>query len=75
MSSEQNVTQWFPAHMKPERDGVYQRSYPDGEIYYARWDGKYWRTFWPTPKLAARRSNAISGFQALNWRGLAEKPQ
>jgi hypothetical protein len=72
---EKDLTPWFPGDVKPAHPGVYQRHYPSGDTWYARWDGKKWHTFWGSVALAARDSCSVSGFQRLPWRGLAHPPK
>ena len=40
-----NLTDWFPAAIKPVRRGVYQRQYTYGKAtqsQYCYWDGEHW---------------------------------
>ncbi|GAA0809226.1 hypothetical protein [Cupriavidus gilardii] len=67
--NEQELTPWFPADVKPARDGVYQRDYGSVSLYCAYRRGK-WRVFGYTPEAAAWEV-AASNIEAP-WRGLAK---
>ena len=58
-------TPWFPAHVKPVHEGLYECQFCYGHTHY--WNGRFW-TSDDTPgswRLAAG---------TFPWRGLAEKP-
>jgi len=66
--SNQELTPWFPADVKPARVGWYQRNWPhheDWENDY--WDGVKWHYGNP--------NNRTSGEAMMNrlWRGLVKK--
>lgn len=66
------LTNWYPGHIKPVREGVYQRVLPwTGNAGYSRWDGRFWCSFEASVVDAAIRTTS-SGFQDLKWRGVAK---
>jgi hypothetical protein len=64
------LTPWLPGSQKPQRRGVYQRSYPGGT--YSCWDGECWCTDAGTPEEAAALQGQRSAHQEASWRGLSE---
>lgn len=75
--SEQKLTEWFPADVKPVRRGVYEVrwgwTFRDGGGY-CHWDGRTWgNTFFKVDR-APGRGETITAKQDKGWRGLAEKP-
>jgi hypothetical protein len=74
MSTE--LTRWFPARIKPARDGVYQIVFNDGSAKgcYARFSQGLWSAFEYTAERAAQSSDFASAIQNKRWRGLAKKP-
>lgn len=70
-----NLTDWFPASVKPVRKGVYQRMYTCGQSkhsQYCYWDGEFWymgannacaaeHVFW---------WKDVAPNQFLSWRGV-----
>lgn len=72
--SEQ-LTDWFPAHVKPARPGVYETDEVNtGERCYQFWNGEFWGYASSTPAEAAEASHLKSMFQDDKWRGLSVKP-
>lgn len=75
-------TEWFPADIKPVREGVYETISPVfGERgWFCYWSGKYWCQASFDSGSQARsiiHANAIrirSSWQDRRWRGLAQKP-
>lgn len=67
------LTDWFPPHVKPVRDGVY-RVYP-GIIrpLYARFRDGQWLMAGSSVQAARVRKHA-SGHQQKHWCGLAHDP-
>ena len=62
------LTPWFPADIKPVRDGWYETGFRDNflkEFYY--WGGDFWR-------YEKSRHGRLCMFQDRQWRGLARKP-
>ncbi|WP_027810118.1 hypothetical protein [Burkholderia cenocepacia] len=68
------LTEWFPADVKPIRDGVYQTTkFNDGGFtFYARWADGEWKFDSHRPDFAAGET-LCSPFQNRRWRGLKEK--
>lgn len=67
-------TEWFPAHIKPARKGVYQKICGlSKDIGYQYWDGKNWHG-WNWTEISAKNDKYIYGPVCDNWRGLAKKP-
>ena len=72
MSKEQpKLTPWFPASVKPAREGVYQCNYDGSAIFrlFLRGD---WYCYGHTAEEAAR--TRVRSDNAAKWRGLAVKP-
>lgn len=71
------LTPWFRGDEKPERPGVYQRRYGDGDTDYSLWDGWHWMCSMATPAEAAavRAKSVCNGKAALPWRGHAQEPK
>lgn len=63
------LTEWFPGHVKPVREGVYLRKVPAGERY-AYWNGKSWNVSAETPKGALCNKWWRSKFQSAPWKGI-----
>ena len=61
-------TPWFPADVKPARNGKYQvRNVVSGDPFHGYWNNGKWRF--------SNRSNAAKfRHQEREWRGLAKKP-
>ena len=70
--STQQLTDWFPADVKPVRVGVYERRKRE-HAHYSKWSGECWIAYCSTPGHAALESDR-SLFQSLEWRGLAADP-
>ena len=67
MSTNPNLTPWFPADVKPFRNGEYEIKANDGtDAFRLFWDGECWR-------LSQGGFRAL--IQARSWRGLAEPPK
>lgn len=67
------VTEWFPAEVKPVHVGVYhvryQSSLPGGgHSYWAAWDGKSWTP--AVDEIELVEPAEIGGIQEKEWRGL-----
>ena len=76
------LTDWFPADVKPVREGVYEIKYADDDgRCFAHWNGAYWtHAHWQwgatvSATIARAAANASHDFSELPWRGLAEKPE
>ena len=65
-------TPWFPGHIKPVRDGVYQRLANDGEtIYHSLWRAGVWYAMDKSCDGAASNVGLVSIFQDdRKWRGI-----
>lgn len=68
------LTPWFDANTKPTYPGVYETNAPSNYVdpVYQWWDGVRWHAFAGSPN-SADRQNALSKFQNVKWRGLAER--
>ena len=74
--SEPKLTPWYPASVKPVREGVYPTSiyYWRGEIEYgySNWNGSRWSMQAATPHDAKARGFFLNAArQDKRWRGLA----
>jgi hypothetical protein len=68
------LTEWYPAHIKPVRKGVYETS-RSGRLGYSYWTGRQWTNQSRYAAYADRHKTWITGAnQKKNWRGLAEPP-
>lgn len=67
---EYRLTPWFSGHVRPVRNGVYQRKTDGGLQFYARFEDGLW--YWPTFDLfAAKRALKVSLHQhEFKWRGV-----
>ena len=70
------MTKWFPPHIKPVREGVYEVKFsnvPLGKrLMYARWNGKEWSNF-AYKKHDDSLNDCVSAVQKKHWRGFTEK--
>lgn len=76
--SEKKLTPWFPASVKPARNGVYEVEGPEdlGRNYFSYFDGERWHGQWFTPERARAKAPGIGiGLQSDKWRGLAQEPK
>jgi len=73
MSKKLKLTPWFPGHVKPVRDGVYEATHW-GLACLQHWNG----TYWGRPGWSAKEATDNGGdkycYQNMEWRGLAVKP-
>jgi hypothetical protein len=68
------LTPWFPASVKPVREGVYQRDW-SSRPGYALWSEGVWHwTSWVSAAEAAVESGISRATAAIRWRGLASDP-
>ena len=66
------LTPWYPGHIKPVRDGVYQTK-NDGSIGYQRFEHGLWYGFSYDAADAARSEWVVDKrFQNDTWRGVAK---
>ena len=72
--TKQQLTGWFPGHIKPVRPGVYPRRMIFDEVRYARWDG-LWKCSAPTPEEAALEQEDSPLQDEPDWCGLANPPK
>ncbi len=72
---KQNLTPWFPGHIKPVRVGLYQQlSKANQTIGYQYWDGEQWGSWCYSPELAYehRFYKVHKEYQNDDWRGIAK---
>lgn len=66
----EKVTPWYPPHIKPVRNGLYQATMytnnPASDAPYMQWNGERWMNPYNGGKPCEEQSRA--------WRGLAKKP-
>ncbi len=68
------LTEWYPASIKPVREGVYETNM-SGRQGYSYWTGRQWSNQSKHAVYAERHKTWLSGAsQKKNWRGLAEPP-
>ena len=71
--TDDQLTPWYPAEIKPKRKGVYERDMTHGRGSYSYWNGKYWCGWGGDVGIA--HYNGIkhheSCVQDAPWRGLA----
>lgn len=70
------LTDWYPAHVKPVRDGVYERDVSGisaGNFSY--WANGLWHgwSIWEDAAEANYLKGYVSSLQNRPWRGLAER--
>jgi len=70
MSKKQKLTPWFPADVKPVRDGVYKTAHG-----YQFWSGKFWGGWSSTKEIAYCNRFMWSSAQQDKWCGLASDPK
>lgn len=73
------MTDWFPANVKPVRDGVYETQMDDIDRIpiprgFSSWRRGKWGNQFETADRAKFREH-YDGHQDKKWRGLAEKPE
>lgn len=81
--NNQQLTPWFPMHVKPHRPGVYRLRRHDPErISYARWDGRIWRFTSDTVESAAKQVHKSwqcytihEPGSIIGWAGLVRRPR
>jgi len=64
-----NLTPWYPPHIKPVRIGAYETDAMSGGVYQY-WDGFRWSSYCNSPQSAFRFRASKSGYQSPCWRGL-----
>ena len=73
------MTPWFPAHIKPVREGVYEIQwwYVDCWDYgFSYWNGEQWTNSTETPEKALLHKKRTGGaIQDKKRRGITEKQQ
>lgn len=68
------LTEWYPAHIKPVRKGVYETDM-SGRLGYSYWTGKQWSNQSLNAAYAERYKTWTQlASQEKKWRGLAEPP-
>jgi hypothetical protein len=77
--SKQKLTPWFPASVKPARDGVYEvRGTSFDERNFRRWNGSGWGSTFGAPSVICQQDESVlyrHGEDMTGWRGLAEQPK
>lgn len=72
-------TEWFPADVKPVREGIYETKSPvmnDDPGRYSYWNGGSWGGAYMDNRTAFAGRHKESMFQNRPWRGLtSEKPE
>lgn len=68
------LTPWYPPSVSPVRRGWYERLYPSpspGARAFCYWNGERWSIAANAP--GKEETWMISGYQALQWRGLKRR--
>lgn len=66
------LTEWYPAHIKPVREGVYEiKAGPPPWFRY--WNGSSWHWGGDTPLEALGNKMIFKFNDNAQWRGLAER--
>ena len=68
-------TDWYPAHIKPVRDGVYEIRYPEydeTEGEFALYRDGFWGCFRNSVEGCVGSRTGPQYLQKKSWRGLAE---
>ena len=66
-------TPWFPGSVKPVRNGVYERDYPNSGVVFCRFYKGAWQYAHKDHYIASRQTEE-SFTQDFPWRGLAQDP-
>lgn len=69
----QELTDWFPASVKPVHVGIYPTTMGYG-VGYSHWDGSRWGGECMNLTDALIYSRISFGYQGKKWRGLRSKP-
>lgn len=72
---KKELTPWFPASVKPVRDGVYEAIHGGWEHGFARFENGFWQFLLATPELAEATPFSHGASQNKEWRGLAKEPK
>jgi hypothetical protein len=71
------MTKWFPPHIKPVREGVYEISFkywPKKDApMYAAWNGSRWSVWSHLIKDDLYHARFLYADQGKYWRGFTEK--
>lgn len=70
--TEEDMTPWFPHHVKPVRPGVYEVKSWLGRFAY--FNGTRWGWAFQTKEKADRERCTNDSSQAKDWRGLNKEP-
>ena len=70
---DNELTPWFPASVKPARNGFYQVMMV-ASAAWSYWDGLKWGFACWSKKDAIRHKHKESPTQDKQWRGLSKKP-
>ena len=70
------MTDWFPPHIKPVREGVYEVSFASRQKtdapMYATWNGSRW-SCWSNGKNDVYHTRFLEAVQDKYWRGFTEE--
>jgi len=77
MAKVQKLTDWFPAEVKPARDGVYLTRKPGltHEGVYRKYEGGRWFFNAELDLMRAAAMTELATAMGREWRGLAEQPK
>jgi hypothetical protein len=77
--SKQKLTPWFPASVKPARDGVYltRKTGFSHDGVYRKWKNGMWHFNSDSVDVAAKETQQSPAIVQTDrqWRGLAEQPK
>lgn len=71
-------TAWYPANVRPTRDGVYEVKFTEVEILFSKWIDGEWKSNNPCKEyaeMASSRSFFAYNDTRMKWRGLASNPK
>lgn len=70
------MTKWFPPHIKPVREGVYEVKFARRKLtpapMYATWNGSRW-SCWSNGRNDMYHTRFLYAQQGKYWRGFTEK--
>jgi hypothetical protein len=74
-SHHKTLTNWYPADVKPVREGVYETMSPlfGDTKWFSRWNGHQWMDAFYLNKEAAAATRYRAFDQDRPWRGLTEQ--
>lgn len=72
MTTQHNLTPWFPGDVKPVRPGVYETDARGSRLRcFQHWNGRFWGMACKTLDGAELYADDSSNYQDDKWRGLA----